>query len=226
MRGMIRFRGNILESLNQLLIRLYSHLILVQLSPAQKRVLNEKFQERMVLLTQIRKYSKYSLGEWSYGEPKIIDWGQEADLKIGKFCSFATGVKILLGGEHRTDCVTTYPFSLYFRKAHHLPKITTTKGSVVIGNDVWVGQDTMILSGVTIGNGAVIGARSIIAKNVKPYSITVGSPAKHVRFRFSEATIEALERIAWWDWPLEEIERAWPFLLSNKIDEFVKRYDQ
>jgi hypothetical protein len=100
-----------------------------------------------------------------------------------------------------------------------------TKGDVRIGSDVWIGSGTTILSGVTIGNGAVIGTKAVVAKDIPPYAIVVGNPGKVVKYRFDEGTIAALERIAWWDWPLEKLDEVWPLLLSENVDEFIRLYD-
>jgi virginiamycin A acetyltransferase len=169
------------------------------------------------------RYSKYEIGEWTYGKPRIRSWREGATLKIGRFCSIADGVTILIGGEHRVDWVTTFPINILFG-VERVPGLPRTKGDVVIGHDVWIGQDALILSGVQIGNGAVIAARSIVKDNVLPYSIVAGNPAKHIKFRFSKSIIDDLQKIAWWDWPLSKIEEAWPLLLSSDIEAFIARY--
>ncbi|HZC82302.1 MAG TPA: CatB-related O-acetyltransferase, partial [Nitrospiraceae bacterium] len=139
-----------------------------------------------------KQYAAYQIGDWTYGRPDII-WGDEgATVRIGRFCSFASGVMILMGSEHCIDWVSTYPFNILFERAKGLPLPSRTKGDVVIGHDVWFGTDALILSGVTIGNGAVIGARSVVTRDVAPYSIVAGVPARHLRFRFDAATIDAL----------------------------------
>jgi virginiamycin A acetyltransferase len=171
-------------------------------------------------------YSSYQIGEWTYGKPKIISWKEGASLTIGKFCSIAEGVTILLGGEHRVDWITTYPFNFVFKEAEKFEGHPRTKGGVSIGNDVWIGMDAFILSGVTIGNGAVIAARSVVTRDVPPYSIVAGNPARQVRLRFSESIIEALERIRWWDWPSVEIQSAWPLLLSSEVEAFIAKYEE
>jgi acetyltransferase-like isoleucine patch superfamily enzyme len=175
-------------------------------------------------LTQNEAYSGYRVGEWSYGSPRIISWGEGATFVIGRFCSVAGGVTILLGGEHRVDWVTTYPFNVLFKEAQGIEGHPKTKGDVTIGNDVWIGTDAFILSGVTVGDGAVIAARSVVTKDVPPYSIVAGNPARVVRYRFSQPLVGSLLRIAWWDWPLPKIVEALPLLLSHDVEAFVAAY--
>jgi virginiamycin A acetyltransferase len=171
-----------------------------------------------------KKYSRYEIGEWTYGNPSIRSGRAARTLKIGRFCAIAYGVVIRLGEEHRTDWVTTYPFSRLFPKAKSFPGHPRSKGDVIIGNDVWVGRDALILSGVEIGNGAVIAARSVVTKDVPPYSIMAGNPVKLVRFRFNKSIIAELQKIAWWNWPMPKIEEAWPLLLSSDIEAFIRKY--
>lgn len=170
-------------------------------------------------------YSRYEIGEWSYGNPSVLSWGENSKLAIGKFCSIADEVVIMLGGEHRTDWVTTYPFSAIFADASCFSGHPKSKGDVVIGNDVWIGRHALILSGVEIGDGAVIGAHSVVAKDIPPYAIVVGNPARIIRLRFNVQQVEALRRIAWWNWSLEAIQQAWPLLLSGQIEAFIATYD-
>lgn len=177
-----------------------------------------------LFLNQNEGYQQYDIGDWTYGAPTVLSWGEGANLRIGRFCSIADGVEIMLGGEHRSDWVTTYPFNVLCEQAYCFTGHPATKGDVIIGNDVWIGRKALILSGVTIGDGAVIGAYSVVAKDIGPYSIVAGNPAKLYRLRFDEQTVAALLRIAWWEWPLEKIAEAWPLLLSNKIHEFIQTY--
>jgi acetyltransferase-like isoleucine patch superfamily enzyme len=121
------------------------------------------------------------------------------------------------------DWVTTYPVNILFGR-ERVPGLPTTKGDVVIGNDVWIGQDAFILSGVRIGNGAVIAARSVVKEDVLPYSIVAGNPAQHIKFRFSKSVIRDLLNIAWWNWPRSKLEEAWPLLLSSDIQAFIAAY--
>lgn len=170
-------------------------------------------------------YRQYEIGDWSYGNPDILySWGEEATLTIGKFCSIASRVCIMLGGEHNVDWITTYPFNPLFADAAPFLGHPKTKGSVTIGHDVWIGYDSLLLSGISIGNGAVIAARSTVTKDIPPYAIAAGSPTRVIRYRFLPSIINDLQRIGWWNWPLEHIRAAWPLLLSNRIEEFVHTY--
>jgi virginiamycin A acetyltransferase len=169
-------------------------------------------------------YSTYEIGAWTYGKPAVLSWNEGAKLQIGKYCSIAAGVTILLGGEHRPDWVTTYPFNIMWTGLRNLSGTPTTRGDVIIGNDVWIGRDAFIVSGVKIGNGAVIGARSMVTKNVAPYTIVAGNPARVVRERFTPEQRDALLKIAWWTWPETRIREAVPLLLSGKVDEFIQTY--
>ena len=177
------------------------------------------------LMKDDRRYSNYKIGEWSYGEPEIAYWDTGASLQVGRFCSIARGVTIYLGGEHHLEWVSTYPFSMIFTDAGSLPGYPHTKGDVVIGNDVWIGSDSIVLSGVNIGDGAVIGARSVVTKDVKPYQVVAGNPARGIRFRFSPEQIDRLLEIAWWNWPLKRIQEAWPLLQSGNVDTFLEEHD-
>lgn len=171
------------------------------------------------------QYSAFEIGAWTYGHPSVLSAAEgTATLRIGRFCSIADGVTIMLGGNHRVDWVTTYPFNVLFHDAAHFKGHPHSKGDVVIGNDVWLGRGALILSGVSIGNGAVVGAHSVVSRSVPAYAMAAGNPARVVRLRFSEEQVRALERIAWWDWPIEKIREAWPLLLSANVDEFLKRH--
>jgi acetyltransferase-like isoleucine patch superfamily enzyme len=169
-------------------------------------------------------YAAYEIGQWTYGKPIVEFPSSRATLKIGRFCSIADSVRILLGGEHNVHWVTTYPFNVVWPEAQSFTGHPATRGGVSIGNDVWIGRDSVIMSGCQIGNGAVIGAGSIVRQNVFPYSIVAGNPARHLRFRFSAEQIEALEQIAWWNWPIEKIIAALPLLLGPDIQQFISKY--
>ncbi len=132
-------------------------------------------------------------------------------LIIGKFCSIACGARFLFnGGNHALSSLSTYPFPVFFDEWQTSRKDIThawdNKGDIIIGNDVWIGYEAVILAGVTIGNGAVIGTRAVVTKDVPPYTIVGGVPAKPIRKRFDDSTIQKLQELQWWDWPVEKIQ--------------------
>ena len=157
------------------------------------RQLREQYPTRVMDLIEI--------GEFTYGTAIVRKWDNTTRLRVGKFCSIGANVQIFLGGEHHTDTITTYPFDVLVEG-----QPTLSKGDVKIGNDVWIGNDVIILSGVTIGDGAVIGAGSVVAKNVQPYAVMAGNPARFIRWRMNnmDKCVDAW-RTKWWDWPLEKI---------------------
>ena len=167
-------------------------------------------------------YPQYEIGRHTYGNPQVFIWGEGSTLTIGAFCSIAKGIEIFLGGDHRSDWATTYPFPALWELAKDIKGHPYSKGNVIIGNDVWIGAGSTILSGVTVGSGAVIGARSVVVQDIPPYAIVFGNPAKIMRFRFNESTVKDLLRIRWWDWGDEKIAEYLPLLLSPDIGVFIK----
>jgi len=162
-----------------------------------------------------------TVGAYTYGVPTVLFWKETSHLKIGKFCCISEKVEIFLGGEHWHNFITSFP--LHHCLCGNALKPANTKGDVIIGNDVWIGRGVTILSGVTIGDGAVIGARAVVAKNILPYAVVVGNPARCVRFRFTDEQIAELLKIKWWDWDYEKIGEYAPLLESGDINEFIKR---
>jgi acetyltransferase-like isoleucine patch superfamily enzyme len=162
------------------------------------------------------------MGRGTYGDSSlcIFAWnvqGKSGKLRIGSYCSIASHVKFFLDGEHHAEWVTTYPFPHSFIDGYQ-PK---TKGDIAIGHDVWIGYASIILSGVTIGTGAVIGAGSVVAKDVPPYAIVAGNPARLIRYRFDNATIARLLKSEWWDLDEAQIKELEPLLCSERINEFL-----
>ena len=148
-------------------------------------------------------------------------------LIIGKFCSIACGAKFLFtSANHTMKSLSTYPFPIFFEEwGLDRADITTAwdnKGDIVIGNDVWIGYEAIILSGVTIGDGAIIGARAVVTKDVPPYTVVGGVPAKEIKKRYDPQTIDRLRRLCWWDWPGEKIRQALPALMNGKIDDLCE----
>ncbi|WP_227321593.1 CatB-related O-acetyltransferase [Acidisoma silvae] len=163
----------------------------------------------------------WSVGDCTYGEPTFFS-PEMAKFTIGRYSSVADGVSIALGN-HRPDFVTTYPFATLVRAWPSAPPVKdhSTKGDVVIGNDVWISANVFISSGATIGDGAVIAAHSVITKDVPPYAIMAGNPAKLIRYRFDFRVIEALLRIRWWDWPVHKVDEFLPLMMSDDIGAFL-----
>lgn len=174
--------------------------------------------------------SSITIGRFTYGFEKmsIREWGEGAPLSIGSFCSIATGVTIFLGGEHRVDWVTTFPFGHIFGAEFQTDPVQGhpwSKGAVNIGNDVWIGSGATILSGVSIGDGAVVGANALVTSDVAPYTVVGGNPAKVIKLRFSPDVIDLLLQIRWWEWPVDEIKASIGLLCSesdvSEITEFL-----
>ena len=166
-------------------------------------------------------------GKYTYGSPDVRWSDSGADLICGKFCSIAGNVRIYLGGNHRSDFISTYPFGHIHKEVFNLHKgegHPSTKGNVVIGNDVWIGEYATIMSGVTIGDGAIIANNSHVVKDIEPYAIYGGNPAKFIKLRFSEDQIASLLKIQWWNWPTDKINENAHLLCSPSIDDFIKMW--
>lgn len=145
-------------------------------------------------------------------------------LIIGKFCSIACGAKFLFNSaNHSLTSLSTYPFPIFFEEwgleRAQVTRAWDHKGDIVIGNDVWIGYEAVILAGVTIGDGAIIGTRAVVTKDVPPYTIVGGVPAKPIRKRFPDDTIAALLALRWWDWPEERIAGCLDAIQSGQIDQ-------
>jgi acetyltransferase-like isoleucine patch superfamily enzyme len=166
-----------------------------------------------------------SYGKYTYGTPTILWENSDAKLVVGNFCSIAGNVNIYLGGNHRTDWVSTYPFGHIHQNIFNIfngQGHPSTKGDVIIGNDVWIGNNVTIMSGVTIGDGVVIANNSHVVKNIEPYSLVGGNPAKLIKYRFTPEQIEKLLEIKWWYWDDNNINKFTPLLCNNNIDQFIK----
>lgn len=142
-------------------------------------------------------------------------------LCIGKFCQIATGVRFIMNGSnHAMGGISTYPFKVFGGDwAEKDPMMVVNKGDTIIGNDVWIGNNATIMQGIQIGDGAIIGTNSLITKNVSPYTVVGGNPAKEIRKRFDEETIEFLLKLKWWDWSVERITAHLDLITSGSIVE-------
>lgn len=176
-----------------------------------------------------------SIGNYTYYEDPIdstkfeencvlFNWQEFGDkLIIGNFCAIANGVQFLMGSaNHRMSSITTYPFSAFGGSWEeivppHLSQLPH-KGDTIIGNDVWIGRESLIMPGIHIGNGAIIAARSIVTKDIPSYAIVGGNPAKIIRMRFDNEMIESLEKLKWWDFDCDKLEKWLPILCSEDID--------
>jgi acetyltransferase-like isoleucine patch superfamily enzyme len=171
-----------------------------------------------------REYASKT-SRFNYGNPKIPDHDTGAKLYRGSSCSISEGVVIYLGGHHRTDFASTYPFGKIFNDVFGggAYGVHPNKGDIHIGSDVWIGEGVHILPNVKIGHGAVLGCGSIVTKDVKPYSIVAGNPAKLIRYRFSEEVINELLDIAWWDLPVPLIKQLVPLLMNEHVEYNIPR---
>jgi virginiamycin A acetyltransferase len=143
-------------------------------------------------------------------------------LIIGKFCALAEGVKFIMNGaNHKVSGFSTYPFSIFgngWEKVMPQPGELPFRGNTVIGNDVWIGYESLIMPGVQIGNGAVVAAKSVVVANVMPYTVVGGNPAKPIKERFAPEIVQRLLQIAWWDWSIEKITRNLQYIVSADIE--------
>lgn len=189
--------------------------------------------DRLCFLKNIVKNPNIIIGDYTYYDDFENVDNFERNVKylfdftgdkliIGKFCMIASGVSFIMNGaNHLTNSISSYPFAIFgngWEKAME-GKTYPYKGDVIIGNDVWIGHNATIMAGVTIGDGAIIGANSTVIKDVAPYSIVGGNPAKEIRKRFDENTIKKLLELQWWHWDIEKITQNIQKLTSNSIDE-------
>jgi len=161
----------------------------------------------------------WSIGKHSYANGvRIFGWQKELRVTVGNYCSIAEDVIFLAGGEHDHHAVSTSPYFLSLNNLHRI----NSKGPIVVENDVWIGHGACILSGVTIHNGSVVAAGAVVTKDVAPYSIVGGVPARLLKMRFDEQTISALLEASWWNWSDTVVRsRAADFL---SIDAFLRKY--
>ena len=189
-------------------------------------------EERALQRTVMREFQlqswdysedRLTMGRGTYGNPRVVTFpGDTARVTIGSFTSIGRDVHLMDGGNHRVDWVSMFPFrAVYGLDGAYADGHPATKGNIAIGSDVWIGRGARVMSGVTIGDGAVVAAYSVVTRDVRPYAIVAGVPASERKRRFTDEQIEALLEIAWWDWPMERIMASVPILCDGRIDEFI-----
>ena len=144
-------------------------------------------------------------------------------LVIGKFCSIACGAWFIFNSaNHTLKSLSTYPFPIFFEEwglnMEYITDAWDNKGDIVIGNDVWIGYEAVLLSGVKIGDGAIIGARAVVTKDVPPYTIVGGVPAKELQKRFDAKIVTKLQQLQWWNWSFDKIQGSLPYIMNGDID--------
>jgi virginiamycin A acetyltransferase len=194
---------------------------------------NGEIYPRLVYLKNVLTSDFIEIGDYSYYhcfDDEVDDYGAHLapylyeispdKLKIGKFVQIAHGAKFITNSaNHQKDGFTSYPFITMGGKWRELyDPVYPSRGDTIVGNDVWIGHEAYIMPGVTVGHGAIIGTRAVVTKDVPPYAIVAGNPAKVVKMRFDDATIAKLLSLAWWDWPIEKIETHMADLVNGNMD--------
>ena len=182
-------------------------------------------ENRPQALERLIREGVVEFGKHSYGTPQVnLDRDFDgrpvgARLLIGAYCSIADDVSIFLGGNHRPDWISTYPFRVRWRiEGAYTDGHPASRGDVRIGADVWIGERSTILSGIEIGHGAVVAATSTVTRDVRPYAIVAGNPAREIRRRFDDDAVDFLLQLRWWEWPEEKVRQMVPILCSGDID--------
>ena len=188
---------------------------------------------RILFLKNFVKASNIIIGDYTYfndsryGAETFEEYNvlynyafSKVKLIIGKFCAIAAETKFMMAGDHKLDAISTYPFPIFQQGWENVFNVFDLpgKGDIVVGNDVWFGYDTLIKGGVKIGDGAIIATRAVVVKDVPPYAIVAGNPAKIVKMRFDDQTIECLLKLAWWNWDIEKISRHLVLICNLDLD--------
>ena len=185
-------------------------------------------QNPNIIIGEYTIYNDFVMGPENFEKNNVLyHYAINQDkLIIGKFCSIACGAKFIFNSaNHSLSSLSTYPFPIFFEEwdsdVKNITSAWDNKGDIIIGNDVWIGYEAIILAGVTIGDGAVIGTRAVVTKDIPPYSIVGGVPAKLIRKRFSPETIKSLLKIKWWNWPPERIKQCIPEIQAGNIEYLI-----
>jgi acetyltransferase-like isoleucine patch superfamily enzyme len=184
---------------------------------------NSLFMENYAETRRLQRKGRVTMGRHTRSRAKIWTdkYGDEC-LHLGNYCQLA-GCTIVLGGNHGPDRVTTYPLRIWLGlEGAGQDGCPVPTGDTIIGSDVWACENSLILPGVTIGDGAIVAAGAVVTKDVPPYAMVGGNPAELIRFRFSEAQREALLDIRWWDWPDEKVLASLRWLCTEDVDAFIE----
>lgn len=163
-----------------------------------------------------KNFEKYNvLYNYDFSKVKLV---------IGKFCAIAAETRFIMTGDHKLDAISTYPFPIFEQGWEHAFKVADlpVKGDIIVGNDVWFGYGCLVKNGVKIGSGAIIAAGAVVVKDIPPYSIAAGNPAKVVKKRFDDETIERLLKLAWWDWDIKKITKNLHLICNLNVDELER----
>lgn len=198
-------------------LRLLYHVVRNLRKALRNAMLGEGYAE----LKRLQKIGRVTYGAETYGYPEVIafEYGNEA-LHAGAYCSL--NGTFILGGMHGVDRVTTYPHRINWKmEGAGQDGIPIPTGDTIVGSDVWTCAGALILPGIKLGDGVIVGAGAVVAKDVPPYAIVAGNPARIVRYRFDEEQIAALLEIRWWDWPKDKVREAVPLLAADNVDAFI-----
>lgn len=190
--------------------------------------------DKLIFLKNFVKAPNIIVGDYTYfddrryGPEKFEEYNvlynydfSKVKLVFGKFCAIAAETKFIMTGDHKLDSISTYPFPIFghgWESAFNVYDLPV-KGDIIVGNDVWFGYDSLVKNGVKIGDGAIIAARAVVVKDVPPYCIVAGNPAKVVKQRFDDTTVERLIKLAWWNWDIEKINKNLSVICHLNIDQ-------
>lgn len=203
------------------------------MGPDPKAIFPIPGNDKLVFLKNFVKAKNIFVGDYTYfddqrnGPEKFETYNvlynyefSKVKLVIGKFCAIAAETRFIMTGDHKLDAISTYPFPIFqqgWESAFSFADVPV-KGDIIVGNDVWFGYGCLIKGSVTIGHGAIIAAGAVVVKDVPPYAIVAGNPAKVVKMRFDDATIQRLLQIAWWNWNIDKINRNLKFICNLDVD--------
>lgn len=211
------------------------------MGPDPKGIYPIKNDKNLVFLKPFVKAKNIIVGDYTYfddrrnGPDKFEEYNvlynydfSKVKLIIGKFCAIAAETRFIMTGDHKLDAISTYPFPIFGQgwesafNVYDLP----VKGDIVVGNDVWFGYGSLIKNGVTIGNGAIIAAGAVVVKDVPAYAVVAGNPARVKKMRFDDKTIERLQKIAWWDWDIEKINKNLKLICQMDVDQLESKMSE